>query len=673
MNYNRVSKVLKEYNQKYFHLLNEDKKINFDKLESTTKNLINTSFDIDSKNFDRFEVDITPRYLGYGPDIHITAVFKGGFTGKESDAAQNLRWDIRHTIVKFIPTLSEFDFGFRVSTREIYRMSKIGYDELKKTKKITEELRSFNNSFLLAEASKKKILVDKLGLSETNAEYLDNKCGSLSVWMFNKLLDLIIEQRLRSSAPETATKEYIIKERFNTSPNYLQINYNSVITSIMDWIRVGLNGNLGEYKNLSLVELRDKSQEWHNSLKVSGGEINYTEPHTHDILIDNRDENGFGFYWVDLNTHDSNEECRRMGHCGRTGRYNTIWSLRENKIYPGNPKYTINISHLTAAIGSDGILYQLKGPSNSKPKEEYNELILPIFYILGGGGEEEDYLIKGFGSEYASERDFKLTDLPNEVIAKLYQDRPELFKSYSLRKKLRELGLVDVPEIDYVIEYEVGADDVDRLVDGDWTVRQRKRKTPAGSEYTVKIGIFETILSGDMWGLWDNWDADWKGALDYYVNKENEKKIWELVKGMAGEEFDEELDLEDAIEEYDGDHEIQNAISSAVSDAEASDYTDYLWKELKNALEEWGEVIKMDDTGVRVRIDTAKYIEDYIDYYGDESFEDAFERCNEDVECVFVEILDSIDKPKFSIDERWYPSIDRGYFNDTLADRLNEI
>jgi hypothetical protein len=651
--------------------------MNLDTLEIAAKRLINSSFNIDSKNFDRFEVDITPRYLGYGPDIHITAVFKKPFSGDESDKAQNLRWDIRRNIIMFIPPLTDFDFGFGVSTEDVYQRNKIGYDELKKTKKITESLRSFNNSFLLTEGSKKKILVDKLGLSETNAEYLVNKCGSLAVWMFNKLLEHQIgqakAQRLYQTQPEIASKEYIVDKVINQSPNYIQISYNSVITSIMDWIRVGLNGNLGENKNLSFVELKDKSQEWHNSLKVSGGEINYTEPHTHDILIDNRDENGFGFYWVDLNTHESKEECRRMGHCGRTGSNNTIWSLRENKILPENPKYTINISHLTASVGGDGILYQLKGPSNSKPKEEYNELILPIFYILGGGGEEDDYLIQGFGSEYASDRDFKLTDLPNETIKSLYQNRPELFKSYSLKKKVRELGLVDVPEIDYVIEYEVGADDVDRIVDGDWTVRQRKRKTPAGSEYTVKIGIFETILSGDMWGLWENWDADWESALDYYVDKENEKKIWELVKGMAGEEFDEELDLEDAIKEYDGDQEIRSAISSAVSDAEASDYVDYLWKNLKDALEEWGQVIKMDDTGVRVRIDTAKYIEDYIDYYGDESFEDAFERCNEDVECVFVEILDSIDKPKFSIDERWYPSIDSGYFNDTLSDRLAEI
>lgn len=644
--------------------------MNFDRLERAAKRLVNSYFSIDSENFDRIEVDVIPE-RGYGPSIQITVIFRGPFSGDDNDEAQDLRFEMKEKIRMFIPPLSGLDFGFGVSTEEVYQRYKSAYDELKKNKKITEELRSFNNSFLLIEASKKKVLMDKIGLNEGNAEYLESKCGSLAIWMFNKLLEHQIEQAnnqsLYKTQPEIANKKYIVDKILNQSPNYIRITFNSILTSIMDWIRVGLNGNLGEYKNSNLRELVIKSSEWHESLGVGDGDINYTEPHTHDIIADFR-ENGQGFYWVDLNTHSSDQECKRMGHCGRTGYGNTIISLREDKPIPGG-KFTLNQSHLTASVGNDGTLYQLKGPKNSKPKDEYHNYITPLFYLQ----DEDGYLITGFGSEYAAERDFKITDLPNESIVELYGNRPDLFKSYSLRKKVRELGLVDVPEIDYVIEYEVGADDVDSLVDGDWTVRQRKRKTPAGSEYTVKIGIFETILSGDMWDLWNNWDADWKSALDYHVDKENEKKIWELVKGMAGEEFDEELDLEDAIEEYDGDHEIQNAISSAVSDAEASAYADYLWKELKNALEEWGQVIKMDDTGVTVRIDTAKYIEDYIDYYGDESFEDAFERCHEDVECVFSEILGDIDKPKFSIDERWYPSIDSGYFNDTLSDRLAEI
>jgi Fe-S cluster assembly iron-binding protein IscA len=48
---------------------------------------------------------------------------------------------------------------------------------------IKEQLRK-----ILLEGSKKKILMDKLGLSEVNAEILDEICGSLAVWMANKLI-----------------------------------------------------------------------------------------------------------------------------------------------------------------------------------------------------------------------------------------------------------------------------------------------------------------------------------------------------------------------------------------------------------------------------------------------------------------------------------------------------
>ena len=45
---------------------------------------------------------------------------------------------------------------------------------------------------LLLEASKKKILMDKLGLNEENAEILDELAGPLSVWMANKFIDYYI-------------------------------------------------------------------------------------------------------------------------------------------------------------------------------------------------------------------------------------------------------------------------------------------------------------------------------------------------------------------------------------------------------------------------------------------------------------------------------------------------
>jgi hypothetical protein len=644
--------------------------MNYKVFEKAIKRLVNKEFTVDSENFDRFEIDILNHDYSIG--LEVKTIFKKPFSGRDADKADDLRYEIKNFILKFFPHLEGAYFGFSKSTDEVYhKQYKPYYDSLKGNNQITEELRNFNNSFLLTEASKIKVLTGKLGLSQEVAEDLDRLCGPLSVWMANKLIDHVIANSKTGYSPDYDRKKSAVN--YINQSGLGRINIGN-IQGIMDYIRVGLDGNTSTIKNLNYEELKLKSKEWHDTLKVSGGEINYTEPHDHNILIDQRDENGFGFYWVDLNTSSSDEECRRMGHCGRTNYANTILSLREIKPYPGNPKYTINTSHLTAAVGNnDGILYQLKGPKNSKPNEEYNDLILPLFYVLGGGGEQEDYFIQGFGSEYASERDFKLTDLPDNVITTLYKDRPELFQSYSLRKKLRELGLVEVPEIDYVIEYEVSANGVDTLLDGGWTVRNRKRKTPGGGEYTERIDIFETILSGDMWDLWDNWDADWKGALQYYVDKKNEQKILDLLKGMAGEEFDEGLDIEDAIEQYDNDDEIRRAISSSVSDAESSSYADYLYRNLKDTLEEWGEVLQMDDRGVKVRIDTSKYIEEYIDYHGDEEFEDAFERCNEDINCVFNEILDTLDKPKFSIDDRWYPDINGNEFNEMLSDRLSEI
>ena len=552
--------------------------------------------------------------------------------------------------------------------------------------RLTEsDLKKIIGRVLISEASKLKVLTDKIGLSQRNAEVLDRICGQLSVWMANKwidnqleLLDSIENQGFGASVGKREkegikfTKQDVVKSLDSTN-FFSSISVSQTMTSIMDYIRVGLNGDISSIKDLSIDQIKIKSNEWHESLQIGKGEINYVEPHTNDILIDNRDENGIGFYWVDLNTNASDQECNRMGHCGRTNSNNTIWSLRETKKVPGT-KYTINKSHLTAAVGNDGVLYQLKGPKNSKPKEEYNELILPIFYILGGGGEKEDYIIKGFGSEYASNMDFKLTDLPDNTIKSLFRDRPDLFNTRSLKRKLIDMGVIEAPEIDWFVEVEIDADRLDNYVNGDWTVRRSKRKTPSGSEYTVSIGMFETILSGDMWDLWDNNDADWKGDLEYEVNQENEKKIKNMLVDMAekeGIEWNGDLSLKDAIEEYDGDDEIKNAISSAVNDSESSEYQNYLWKTLKDCLEEYGEVLQMDDSGVKLRVDVSNFIdsvgEDYLDEY--------MENCNDDIKCLFEELVGQgdIDRPRFSVDDRWYPSIDTNEFNEILSDRLSEI
>ena len=42
---------------------------------------------------------------------------------------------------------------------------------------------------IITEASKKKILIDKIGFNEDNADILDKLCGPLSVWMGKKMME----------------------------------------------------------------------------------------------------------------------------------------------------------------------------------------------------------------------------------------------------------------------------------------------------------------------------------------------------------------------------------------------------------------------------------------------------------------------------------------------------
>ena len=533
---------------------------------------------------------------------------------------------------------------------------------------ILKTLRSYNSIYdnvLISESSKIKILTDKEGLDIEQATFLDDNCGPLAVWVFKKIKKFQNEI-LYSWEYNNLSNEELIKKINN---NKLVIRTSSNIQSIMDWIRIGLNGNINRYKDLTFKELFQKSKEWHDSLQIGQGKINYVEPHTHDIILDFRNKNGEGFYWVDLNTNNSSEECDRMGHCGRTGSKNTIVSLREVKQLPGD-KYTLNKSHLTAAIGNDSVLYQLKGYKNSKPKEEYHNYILPLFYVKD---EHDDYLIKEFGSEYASQQDFKITDLPNDVIVDLYHNRPDLFSSRRLQKKLMDMGIIEKPEINYKVKVEINPDDLDRFVSGDWVIK--RWKTKEGS--TITRTMFETILAGETWDLWDNYDADWESGIDYYCDKKNEEKIIELVKILATKDspdFDEEefnaMSLKHKMEEYDDNHDLRNAISNAINNTEQDSYHNMLYNTLKDAVQELGEVTKFDDEGIVIIVNMEKYLNDIDDSW----YDDYMERCDDDLRCVFSEMIgQEIDQPTFSVDDRWSPDIDKQNYNEILSDRLGEV
>jgi len=505
---------------------------------------------------------------------------------------------------------------------------------------------------LLLEVSKKDILINKLGFNEENAEIISNVCGSLSVFFANKLIE---KQRFILKTWEHPSDNESVMNVINRPMNRYVRDTSRSFVSIMDWVRVGLNGDMNQYKNLTLEELYKLSEDWHKSLE--GGKIshlNYKEDKP--IILDYR-ENNIGFYWVDLETNSSDEECERMGHCGRTHSGNNIISLRQNKQL--NVKYTINVSHLTASISRDGRIIQMKGPSNSKPKPEFFNYIISL--ILTDK-------ITGFGSEYDSDNDFKLRDLDPEQIKLIYSQKPILFKGFGEQRFLQKLGLIDKVSSMFTLKLEVN--DVSDYVDGDWDVKKWKDKE--GRQHTTTL--FQLILSGDIWELYsDNgYNGDWQGALDYNINNDNKEKIWELLRKRSEENGDDitDLDLENAIKELDFD-EIKDAIRRSINDAESNSYHDYVIKTLKDCLEEYGSVTQINDEGVLIEIDLDNFLND-IDI---NTLDEMSERCHGKLDCIFSEMLseDYIDKPKFSTDDRWSPDIDDDNFNANLKDSLDEI
>ena len=515
---------------------------------------------------------------------------------------------------------------------------------------LTEEQVKF-----LLEASKKDVLIQKVGFSEDNATELDNLAGPLSVWLANKLIDNMVLTMKQAELPD-ANKVRAVK--LINDNQYVRQKRNE-IQSIMDWIRVGLNGNVNPHRDMSYVELFNSSERWHDELGVGEGDINYVEEN--ELVRDYR-KDGIGFYWVNLETSNSPEECNRMGHCGRTNSSNTIYSLRETKRL--NQKFTLNKSHLTAAIGDeDGIVYQLKGPKNSKPIEKFHPYIIDLLL--------HDEHIKGFGSEYASSQDFSILDLGEEDVKEIYEKRPELFNDRKSKRALAKLGIIENPTVDAIFDLELEPSEVKYYVDNDWTVRRYKDQRGNVRE----IGGFETLLSGDVWELFDSgYSGDWKPAIEYYIDSSNTERIWELIRQYAEDkEYDlSGVSLEDAIEDLDENSDIQHAISTALHDAESDSMYDYYMKKLREALEEIGEVIKMNDEGVIIRIDLQSVIDKVSP--DEDDLDEMYDRCDDSPECVFRELIgDYYDKPDFRVDDRWTPDVNENYFNEVLYDRLSDI
>lgn len=436
---------------------------------------------------------------------------------------------------------------------------------------------------LILEASAKDVLVNKLKLSEKAADFFVERCGKLAVIMVNKIIKSeketldILDMNDVFSASESINKTYR--------------SYSDKLASIMDWIRVGLNGNLGKHKDDGFTTLYNKSVKWHDELGIGDGEYNYNEEN--EVILDFRDSDGMGFYWVDLATSRCTEEQKRMGHCAST-RGDTLYSLRETKRI--NDKFTLSKSHLTAAIQWGGKyeykILQLKGQKNSKPAEKYHKYIVELLIT-------DKIDIIGFGSEYDSASDFKISDLGEESLKVIMEKKPELVDIFSRVEAYIEGLIKEKPKTIF-----------------DITIKTHHYKYFLDNFENSDEKFLEKVFSGDLYNdsgySWEDFvhytDNRLEQKIEDYVDNIYRSKKWSTDDSENNQDEFYDMELSNKIKEID-DEDLQSVLIQSLDRAyETAVYNAY-YKYYRGLFEEYGNVLDFNDEYVKIRIDILNFYE----------------------------------------------------------------
>lgn len=481
---------------------------------------------------------------------------------------------------------------------------------------------------LIKKANRQHKLIKIFGFSQEVANWIVQHAGPVSVWA----ADQIIKFYLSSNNPTWAdkdgkfTKQNVV-ESLNKDISAL-FHWRNYFTSILDWLYHPMVRGTVNIRQLTIFEAKEKAEEFHENLETAGGDIDYKEKN--EVFA----EYGNGIYWAKIEGGSSAEESRRMGHCGRSGKADTLFSLRENK--PFGKGHTVNESHITVAYNSqDGKIYQSKGNKNQKPSQKYWHYIYDLITKLPE--------FKGFGSEYEASEDYTFKDMTEEQLKNLYAARPNAFEGLSGQIALAKKKII--PAINLIVPIKVDVDDVHRFVRLDRNIRK---------------DLIEEILMGDY--HFDVYYTDWSPDVIGMINASNEQKIRDKAKSIP--EIDPTLSLKELAEYYDDELYIRDPINMAYSNAYESALQRQSYNEIKDALEHYGTVKQMDYDGVAIDFN----VESLLDFWGAEEIEDALEANSNKWNSAILELVSGYDKkPRVDFD---YANVDRDEFNSYLEDNL---
>ena len=232
------------------------------------------------------------------------------------------------------------------------------------------------------EFTEKDVIIKKIGLSEENADFLISLSPTFAVWLADSIVDANTK-----IAKDGLTREQVLNFLNNDVMIITQLRQR--IRGILDWLQHPSTPKQN-LRELTFAEAEKKSEEWHEELSTSGGDIDYTEP-KENIILKKYVPNEFGitYYWVFIPKSKCDIEGKRMGHCGTTGASSLI-SLRSVRAYTESS--TITDSHVTVAYDlQDGKFYQGKAKKNAKPSQKYFPYIFDLIQLLANGEIQKQY------------------------------------------------------------------------------------------------------------------------------------------------------------------------------------------------------------------------------------------------------------------------------------------
>jgi hypothetical protein len=278
----------------------------------------------------------------------------------------------------------------------------------------TKRLKKLSGMSILVEADNRQTIIKKIGLPEEIANWAHALSDKYSIWIANSFKEKYIKDARLFHGMDDVVKDEILKQiRSGKSINTKIVRdmYSNASAMageyrhILDWLMGRNNPPVREtdtinFKTLTFDEAKQRSESWHEELaRLQSGQIKDEQG---DVVMTFPD----GFYWIRLNKSVCDAEAKAMGHCGR-GR-GILYSLRRDKY----PYVTVDLE--------DGVIGQIKGRANTKPKPEYHKYIIPFILNPAIG-------VKYLKSTYRPDTDFNINDLSEEQLIDISNKKPLLF------------------------------------------------------------------------------------------------------------------------------------------------------------------------------------------------------------------------------------------------------